>query len=105
VTETVRRLGADPLLGIKIHQVFVAAGLPPPSMRLESLLAGGATAADHVHFELDLVETLLPEMERLGIPVPDEIGAETLVERVVAEVAATDSVVVGRAEIGAWSRT
>jgi SAM-dependent methyltransferase len=105
VTETVRRLGADPLMGIKLHRTFVAAGLPAPSMRLESVIAGGATSSDQVHFEMDLVETLVSEMERLGIAAASDVAAESLAERVLAEVTATDSVVVGRAEVGAWSRT
>lgn len=104
VSETVTRLGADPLFGVKLHSVFVGAGLPAPAMRLESVIAGGATSSDHVHFEMDLVPTLLPEMERLGLVPSGEIDPDTLVARVVAEVAATESVVVGRGEVGAWTR-
>ena len=64
ITETFRRLGSDPLMGIKLHATFVAAGLPAPSMRMESVIAGGATSSDHVHYELDVVGTLASEMER-----------------------------------------
>jgi len=103
VSEAVHRLGGDPYFGLKLHSVFLRAGVPAPSMRLESVIAGGSTSADHVHFEMDLVPTLLPEMERLGIASAD-IDAETLASRVFAEVAATDSVVVGRTEVCAWSR-
>lgn len=42
VDETLRRSGADPLLGIKLHAAFLAAGLPAPTMRMESVIAGGA---------------------------------------------------------------
>jgi SAM-dependent methyltransferase len=104
VSETVRRLGGDPLFGVTLHETFVAAGLPPPTMRLESLIAGGRTAREHVHFEMDLVPTLVSEMERLGIASADDLGAESLAERVIEELAATESVVVGRAEVAAWSR-
>jgi len=52
-----------------------------------------------------LVETVIDEMERLGIATAEELEPETLADRVFAEVAATESVVVGRAEIGAWSHT
>jgi len=104
VTETVRRLGADPSLGIKLHSTFVAAGLPPPSMRLESIIAGGATSADHVHYEMDLVKTLLPDMERLGIATARQLDPDTLADRIIDELIANESVVVGRAEIGAWTQ-
>ncbi|MDT5255270.1 MAG: hypothetical protein QOD10_350 [Mycobacterium sp.] len=104
VDETFRRSGADPLMGIKLHATFVAAGLPPPSMRMESVIAGGAASSDVVHFEMDVVGTLVPEMERLGVATANEAAADTLADRVLAEAAASESVVVGRSEVGAWSR-
>jgi SAM-dependent methyltransferase len=105
VDETFRRSGADPLMGIKLHATFVAAGLAAPSLRLESVIAGGATSSDQVHFEMDVVRTLTPEMERLGVARAADLAAETLADRVFEEVTATESVIVGRAEIGAWTRT
>jgi SAM-dependent methyltransferase len=104
VDETFRRSGADPLMGIKLHATFVAAGLPPPSMRMESVITGGAASSDVVHFEMDVVGTLVPEMERLGVATANEAAADTLADRVLAEAAASESVVVGRSEVGAWSR-
>jgi SAM-dependent methyltransferase len=104
VDETFRRSGADPTMGIKLHATFVAAGLPPPSMRMESVIAGGKSCSDVVHFEMDVVGTLVPEMERLGVATADEAAAETLADRVLAEAAASESVIVGRGEVGAWSR-
>jgi SAM-dependent methyltransferase len=104
VDETFRKSGADPLMGIKLHATFIAAGLPAPSMRLESVIAGGGTSSDQVHFEMDVVETLVPEMERLGVATASDVHADTLADRVLEEVTATDSVIVGRSEIGAWSR-
>jgi len=105
VTETVSRLGADPQMGLKLHATFVAAGLPAPAMRLEALIAGGAKSFDHVHFEMDLIETVIADMERLGIATADELEPDTLADRVFNEVAATESVVLGRSEIGAWSHS
>ena len=105
VSETVRRLGGDPLFGLKLHKVFIDAGLPAPTMRLESVIAGGATSSDQVHFEMDLVGTLASEMERLGLVTAEELDAENYADRVLDEVKATDSVVVGRSEVAAWSRT
>jgi hypothetical protein len=43
-------------------------------------------------------------MERFGVATTGEVESETLAERVRAEVIANDSVIVGRSEIGAWSR-
>jgi hypothetical protein len=43
-------------------------------------------------------------MERLGVATEREVASETLAERMLAEVIANSSVIVGRSEIGAWSR-
>jgi SAM-dependent methyltransferase len=102
VDETFRRSGADPLMGIKLHATFVAAGLAPPSMRMESVIAGGASSSDHVHFEMDVVGSLAPEMDRLAVATGEDLGVDTLADRVLAEVVATESVIVGRSEVGAW---
>jgi SAM-dependent methyltransferase len=104
VVETLRLSGADPSMGIKLHATFVAAGLHAPSLRLESVIGGSANSPDHVHFKTDLARTLVPEMERLGVATAGEVDIETLAERVLAEVIANSSVIVGRSEIGAWSR-
>lgn len=105
VDETFRRTGADPLMGIKLHATFLAAGLPAPTMRMESVIAGGTTCSDQVHFEMDVVGTLISEMERLGIASPTDVEADTLAERVLEQVRVNENVIVGRAEVAAWSRT
>ncbi len=105
IVETLRRSGADPRMGIKLHSAFVGAGLPAPSMQLESVIGGGAGSSDQVQFKTDLVWTLVSEMERLGVATAAEVDAETLAERVLNEVVHCDGVVVGRSEIGAWSRS
>jgi len=103
VDETFRLSGVDPRMGIKLHAAFVAAGLPAPTMRMEAVIGGGENSSDQVHFEMDVAWTLVPEMERLGVATADEVDIETLAERVLAEVIANSSVIVGRSEIGAWS--
>jgi SAM-dependent methyltransferase len=105
IVETLRMSGADPRMGIKLHATFVAAGLPAPTMRLESVIAGGADSSDHVHFKTDLARTLAPEMARLGVATAREVDAQTLTKRVLDEIIGSASVIVGRSEIGAWTRT
>src|SRR5262249_2854651 len=98
VSETVGRLGGDQELGLKLHATYVAAGLPAPTMRMESLIAGGATSLEHVHYEMDLVGTLVGEMERLGLATADELEPDTLADRVFTEVAATPRVLLRRSQ-------
>jgi SAM-dependent methyltransferase len=103
--ETIGKLGADTGMGPKLHGVFERAGLHPPVMRLEAVIGSGFLDADKLDLVADLVRTLLPDMERLGIVKRDEIDIETLSSHMLDEVASRGSVVIGRAEVGAWSRT
>jgi hypothetical protein len=41
VLETFRLLGTETRMGIKLHSAFVAAGLPPPTVRLQAIIGGG----------------------------------------------------------------
>jgi len=104
VREVLRLTGVHAHMGVGLHSTFVSAGLPAPSIRLEALVAGEAEVSDHVRFKTDLVCTLAPEIERLGIATAAEIDVATLADRVRAEVIAAGSVIVGRGEVGAWSR-
>jgi hypothetical protein len=71
-------------------------------MRMHAVI-GGADALDEIHLDADQAVTLAGEIERLGVATASELGVETLVERIAKEMAANQSVIVGRAEIGAWS--
>ncbi|MGH8553365.1 MAG: class I SAM-dependent methyltransferase, partial [Methylococcales bacterium] len=104
MAETMQRSGADSRMGAKLHSTFLAVGLPAPTLRLESVVGGGANGIDQIHLITDVTRTLLPEMERLGVATAGEVGIETLADRICAEMIANSSVIVGRAEIGAWSR-
>jgi SAM-dependent methyltransferase len=104
IADTFRASGADPHMGVKLYSTFVAAGLPAPSMQLESIVAGGVNCHDAVHFHTDLARTLIPDIERLGVASASEVDIDTLAERVFREVIANNGVIVGRSEIGAWSR-
>lgn len=102
--ETIGRLGAETSMGPKLHSVFVEAGLKSPTMRLESFVGGGGAIKDAAALVADLVATLFVDMGRLGIVRPGEIDVGTLSARMLKEAAATDSVLIGRSEVGTWCR-
>jgi SAM-dependent methyltransferase len=104
IVETFRLLGPETRMGAMLHTAFVAAGLPAPAMRLNALIGGEAGVAEWIHMIAELARTLLPAMERLGVATAAEVGIETLADRMRREVAASGGVIVGRSEIGAWSR-
>ena len=89
---------------MKLHGAFVDAGLSAPEMHGECVAAGGANSADAVHLVADLVGTLVDDIERLGIATRREIDEAILADRIIAQVAEQNSVIVGRREIGAWTR-
>jgi 2-polyprenyl-3-methyl-5-hydroxy-6-metoxy-1,4-benzoquinol methylase len=101
IVDTVRSLGAETRMGVKLHAAFLAAGLPAPTMQLKAVVGG--PRLDHVHLITDLIETLLPDIERHGIASIAEVGLETLAERIHAEALAHNSVLIARSEIGAWA--
>ena len=89
-------------MGIKLHATFLAAGLPAPTMRLEAVVGGPASVSDCLHLLANQVETMLPEMERLGITTAAKVALGTLVERMDDEIHAESSVIAWRSEFGAW---
>jgi hypothetical protein len=104
VIETLRSHRTETRMGTKLHSTFVAAGLPAPSMRLESLIGGGTNSSDCLRLVADLVGTLRPEMERLGIATAADVEFETLAERMSNEAIGSSSVIFGHWQIAAWSR-
>jgi hypothetical protein len=90
-------------MGARLHETFVAAGLPEPTLRLESVVGAGAGAAACLDLVSDLLPIVLPAMERQGIATAAEVGLDTLSARLHAE-AAAGSMIFGRSEIGAWTR-
>ncbi len=103
IKQTLSATGARIQLGLELYPVFLAAGLPGPSMRVDALIGGG------VHCPLyeilaELVQNLLPVMEKLKIASAAETGISDLAQRMRDEVAALNGVVVSAGFIGAWSR-
>lgn len=102
IVAALQELGAETRMGIKLHSAFVAAGLPAPTLRLSAALGGGVNGAAQVRLVTDLVATLLPAMERLGVASRTDVGVDTLFERINHEVTSAGTVISGRSEVGAW---
>ena len=87
---------------MELHSVFVAAGLPGPTMRMDALIGGGP---DCPAYELvaEVTKSLLPVMEKSKIATAAEIDVSSLRQRLRDEVVAARGVVLSPALIGAWS--
>lgn len=104
IVETFRRTGIETNMGARLNAAFRAAGLGAPHMHLESVIGGGTGGADWAHQTFELVVTMLPEITSRGVATAAEVGIEALEQQMLLEIEA-GSVIVGRSEVGAWSRT
>jgi hypothetical protein len=103
--ELLPHTGADPRMGLHLRESFVRAGLGEPALRYEAVAFGGATAADYLRNGVaPILADAIDDLERLGIATAAEIDYPTLADRMIAEVIANDSLIIGRAEVGAWVR-
>jgi hypothetical protein len=94
--------GVDVATGTKLAPIFVAAGLPSPTLRFDAPLEYGS-GLGYAH----LVETLrrmLPLVQVLGIAQEEDIEIDTLEVRMSEEAAAKSATVILTPCIGAWAR-
>lgn len=90
-------------LGLRLHAVYLAAGLPAPFLSLASRIEATADSPTPDYF-VATVRNLLPLLERHGIATRDEVAIDTLAERVRAEIIQAHAVIVPPSLIGAWVR-
>jgi ubiquinone/menaquinone biosynthesis C-methylase UbiE len=104
MAQTFIRIGAEARTGSKLAQMFQAAGLPAPQMILHARVEYGP---DSPIYDLgaQMTRVMLPLMQRTGVATAEEVGVETLAERMRAEAVALDATLVFPALIGAWTRT
>ena len=88
----------------RLHRAFLAADLSPPAMQMRAVIGDAVSAEAWLRAVADIVITLQPAMERHGVATSADVGPDTIADRLIQEVAAGSGIVVGRAEIGAWSR-
>jgi SAM-dependent methyltransferase len=79
---TAAGMSAD--LGLSLPAIFVEAGLPMPSLRIDGVVS---LDADPLLTELavEIVRKLLPAIERGGVATADAIALDTLADRLLAE--------------------
>ena len=94
--------GIEMEMGHKLYQTFKAAGLPPPQMEIDGFI-GGVEDISPTLFA-NVVRTLIPHLEALGVATAEEIQINTLEERMRADLARTGGVMSTPLLIGAWAR-
>lgn len=104
VVEACRLAGTDTNAAINLYKAFLGAGLPAPQMRMQTFIGFGAACEDWLRVAVDFVHTLLPKIEQFRIATATEVDVGTLAQRLRDEVISNAHMIVGRSEIGAWSR-
>lgn len=103
IREALRRTGADVSMGMRLYSTFLEADLPAPELTIHGCVGGGSDFAGYGEVSA-VVRTLLPVLEKLGIATADEVGIETLEDRMRAEAVALRATVLYPPFIGAWTR-
>jgi len=101
-SDVTRRYGANPNFGSCLLGVYLTAGLPEPTILAHAIHGRGAGALDVLTQCRNLARTLLPELERHGVASREEVGIDTLLDRMLTEATQSDSIVVGHLQVGAY---
>ena len=80
--------GAHLNMGIGLYRAFVDAGLPPPTMHLESPI-GAAKTWEGYRYMATIFQSLLPLLEKYGLATAEQVGVDTLAPRIRREVIAS----------------
>jgi SAM-dependent methyltransferase len=104
IRNTFQIAGTDSDMASKLYTAFISAGVPAPSMRMQTFIGGGAACSDFLQAVADLIGSLVPTMESQGIATAAEVDVTTLADRLRLEVMTNGSVVVGRSEVCAFTR-
>jgi SAM-dependent methyltransferase len=104
ILETFRRAGIDLDIGLKLSRIFQEAGLPTPTLRVDTLVMAGPESPMY-QLIANTIRSLLPSMECFGVATMEVVGVETLAARLRKEVLAAQGFSLWPPLIGAWVHT
>jgi SAM-dependent methyltransferase len=99
--DTIQRTGANPDMGLALYRMFQEAGLPAPVMQMEVPLGDDP---DFTRWMYDVMCSLRPKIQQLNLSLEKLGDFNTLLDRLRAEVSASNSVASWMAIVGAWAR-
>ncbi len=90
-------------MGMKLYGTFLSAGLPAPQLRYEAAIGGGPVGADIAEQHAWTVRMFLPLILQFEIATAEEIGVETLTERLREEIRSTGGIARTTSLVSAWT--
>jgi len=88
-------------MGLALYRIFQEAGLPAPTMQMEVPLGDDP---DFIRWMYDVMCSLRPQIQQLNLSLEKLGDFDTLLERLQAEVAASNGVASWMAVVGGWAR-
>ena len=103
VIQVFQEVGVELRMGMKLYATFLEVGLPAPELRYETAIGGGPAWLGY-QWMVDAVRATLPLILKFGIATAEEIGIETLADRLREEVVSQGGVARLPALVSAWTR-
>jgi ubiquinone/menaquinone biosynthesis C-methylase UbiE len=103
IVEAFTRAGVETSMGSRLYSVFIQAGLPAPEMIVGGRVEGNPES-QIFEWLAQTVRSLLPMIEKTGVATRDEVGIDTLADRLRDEVIAKGAVAHSPLFVGAWTR-
>ena len=85
ILEVFKHSGAHLNMGIGLYRAFVDAGLPAPTMHLESPIGAAETWAGY-RYMATIFQSLLPLLEKYELATAEQVDVDTLAARIRQEV-------------------
>ncbi len=104
IIDTTRLDGQEWNILDKVSPAFLNANLPEPTLLMQTFVAIGPHAEPWLEAMSQIIESLLPAIVRLNVATEEEVDIPTLGDRLRQEVTVAPAVIVGRAEVGIWTR-
>jgi SAM-dependent methyltransferase len=103
ISTAFRESGADPEMGLKLRNLYLAAGLSDLHLEADRFIGGGAGWDGYGHLA-GLVTSVLPFLETCGIATAKEVQPETLAERLRHDIVSREGVVMWLTVVRLWGR-
>ena len=103
IVEAFTRAGVETSMGSRLYSVFKDAGLPPPEM-ISGGRVEGNPESQIFEWLAQTVRSLLPMIEKTGVATREEVGIDTLADRLRAAVVERNGVAHSPIFVGAWTR-
>lgn len=98
-----RGVGLNPAFGTTLHTLFQRAGLGVPRLTLAAPV-GSANDTDVLAYAVEVWRLMFPVAQQLGLVTDELADVDTLLPRMVEQVAAADAIVILPPMITAWTR-